>query len=267
MSGLGMVIITVLLLGVIGLVIGFGLVKAGEAFAVEVDQKEIDVRACLPGNNCGACGYAGCDAVAGAIARGEAPVNVCPVGGKPVAEKISAIMGVAEAGEADRKVAFVRCMGTCDKAKTKAGYVGILTCEAAASLPAKGSKACLQGCLGYGSCVKACQFDAIHVVDGVAMVDRDKCVACGKCAAACPQNLIEIIPAKNQYAVGCSNIERFPVLKTQCDAGCRGCGVCVKQCPTGAITVTNNLAHIDYEKCISCGKCAEKCPAKIILLQ
>ncbi len=267
MSGFGMVLITVLLLAVIGLVIGFLLVKAGDAFAVEVDQKEIDVRACLPGNNCGACGYAGCDAVAGAIARGEAPANACPVGGKPVAEAIAAIIGGGEGEEAERKVAFVRCAGTCDKAKRKASYVGIQTCEAAASLPGKGEKFCAQGCLGYGSCVQACQFDAIHIVDGVAEVDRTKCVACGKCAAVCPQKLIEIIPEKSRYAVACSNIERFPVLKTQCDAGCRGCGVCVKQCSEGAITVTNNLAHIDYEKCVGCGKCAEKCPAKIILLQ
>ena len=267
MNSIGMVLITVVLLGVIGLLIGELLVFAGNKFKVEVDQKEIDVRECLPGNNCGACGYAGCDAVAAAIARGEAPVNACPVGGAPVADQISAIMGVGADGEVERKVAFVKCSGTCDKAKKKGNYVGIRTCEAVAAVGGKGDKFCEQGCFGFGSCVKACQFDAIHIVDGIAKVDRTKCVACGQCAAACPQKLIEIIPLKAKYTVQCSNTERFPILKTQCDAGCRGCGVCVKQCESGAITVANNIAHIDYEKCIGCGKCAEKCPAKVITMQ
>lgn len=266
MNGILMILVTIILLGIIGLVIGYVLVYAGEKFKVEVDQKEIDVRACLPGNNCGACGYAGCDAVAGAIARGEAPTNVCPVGGPATADQISAIMGVRGDDAIQKKVAFVKCAGTCDKAKRKGNYVGIRTCEAVASAPGKGEKFCTQGCFGFGSCVKACQFDAIHVIDGVARVDRSKCVACGQCAAVCPQKLIEIIPADSAYAVQCSNTERFPVLKTQCDAGCRGCGVCVKQCENDAITVENNVAHIDYEKCVSCGKCAAKCPAKIITM-
>lgn len=261
------VILTIVLLAVIGLLIGIMLVFAGNKFKVEVDQKEIDIRACLPGNNCGACGYAGCDAVAGAIARGEAPVNACPVGGQKVADEIAAIMGVAAEGEADRKVAFVKCAGTCDKAKKKGNYVGIMTCEAVAATPGKGDKYCAQGCFGLGSCVAACQFDAIHIVNGIAKVDRSKCVACGKCAAACPQHLIELIPLRAKYAVQCSNTERFPVLKTQCDAGCRACNACVKQCESEAITVNNNIAHIDYEKCVGCGKCAEKCPAKIITMQ
>ena len=267
MNSIGLLIVTVLLLGIIGLLIGVALVIAGEKFKVEVDPKEIEVRACLPGNNCGACGYAGCDAVAGAIARGEAPVSACPVGGAAVADKISEIMGVASDGDAVRKVAFVKCAGTCDKAKKKGNYVGIRTCEAAAASPQKGEKYCAQGCFGYGSCVKACKFDAIHIVDGIALVDREKCRSCGMCAAVCPQHLIELIPEPARYTVQCSNTERFPVLKTQCDAGCRACGVCVKQCEHGAIAVENNIAKIDYEKCVGCGKCAEKCPAKIITLQ
>ena len=267
MSDTAMIFVTVALLAVIGLLIGILLVKASEAFHVEVDQKEIDIRACLPGNNCGACGYPGCDGVAAAIAKGEAATNACPVGGAAVAEKISAIMGVVAEAPDDRKVAFVKCAGTCDKARKKAVYVGIRTCEAAAAAPGRGEKACEQGCLGYGSCVEACSFDAIHVVDGIARVDRTKCVACGKCAAACPKHLIELIPVKSKYTVQCSNTEKFPVLKTQCDVGCRGCGVCVKQCPSEAISVTGNLAKIDYTRCIGCGACAQKCPAKIITLQ
>ena len=267
MNSMGLLIVTVVLLGAIGLLIGIALVAASEKFKVEVDQKEIDIRACLPGNNCGACGYAGCDAVAGAIARGEAAVTACPVGGASVAEQISKIMGVAADGDTVRKVAFVKCAGTCDKAKKKGTYVGIRSCASAATTPQKGEKYCEQGCIGFGDCVAACQFDAIHIVDGIAKVDREKCRSCGMCAAACPQKLIDLIPETAKYTVQCANTERFPVLKTQCDAGCRACSLCVKQCEHDAVHVDRNVAKIDYEKCVGCGKCAEKCPAKIITMQ
>lgn len=264
---MGMIVSTVLVLGVIGLLVGLMLVFAGQKFAVEVDPKETAVRECLPGNNCGACGYAGCDAMAEAIAKGLAPVNGCPVGGKPVGEKISAIMGVAAGDAAAKKVAYVKCAGTCGVAAQRGNYVGVQTCEAAATLPGKSGKACQYGCLGFGSCVSACPFDAIHIVDGVAKVDRRKCMACGKCVAACPQKLIEILPDAAPIAVQCSNGNKGPVVKKLCTAGCLGCGACVRQCEQGAITVTNNVAHIDYEKCVGCGKCAEKCPAKIIRMR
>ena len=165
-----------ILVGVIGILIGLLLGFAAIKLAVPVDEKEIEVREFLPGNNCGGCGYAGCDALAKAIAAGEAPVNACPVGGAAVAEKIGAVMGV-DAGEAVRMVAFVKCNGTCDKAGLKANYYGISDCKRAAAIPGRGDKACSFGCMGFGSCVAACQFDAIHVVDGVAVVDKEKCVA------------------------------------------------------------------------------------------
>ncbi len=263
MSGTALLVITIILLAIIGVVIGAFLVFAGRKFAVEVDPRESAVREALPGNNCGACGYPGCDGCAAAIAKGEAPVNACPVGGAPVADKISGIMGV-EAGAIEKKVAFVRCAGTCDAAKRNGTYVGIPSCSAAQAVPGAGGKACQQGCLGFGECVQACEFDAIHVVNGVAVVNREKCVGCGKCAAACPQHLIDIMPDRSKYAVQCRNTEKGVLVKQQCDAGCLGCSLCVKQCHFDAISVTNNLAQIDYEKCRSCGLCAQKCPAKII---
>ena len=258
-----MIISTAVVVAVVGLLVGLMLVFASEKFEVEVDEKEAAVRECLPGNNCGGCGYAGCDAMAAAIAKGEAPVNGCPVGGAPVAEKVSAVMGVSAAA-LEKRVAFVKCAGTCDKMKVKCNYIGIQDCQAAATLTGKGIRACQQGCLGYGSCVAACQFDAIHVVDGVAVVDRSKCVACGKCVEACPQHLIEILPDRSVYAVQCSNTEKGAIVRKLCDAGCLACGLCARQCEAGAITIANNIAHIDYSKCTGCGKCAEKCPAKII---
>ena len=161
------IIIAAAVVGIVGIVIGVLLGIASEKFKVEVDEKEILVRAELPGNNCGGCGYAGCDALAKAIAEGKAKVDQCPVGGAPVADKIAAIMGV-ESGSSEKKVAFVKCKGTCDKTNVKYNYYGITDCSMVTVAPGSGEKACAYGCMGYGSCVKACQFDAIHVVDGVA---------------------------------------------------------------------------------------------------
>ena len=256
------IVIGTVVVAVIGLLIGLMLIAVGSKFKVEVDEREAQVRECLPGNNCGACGYAGCDAMAGAIAQGEAPVNGCPVGGAPVAEKIGRIMGV-EAGAIERNYAYVKCSGSCDFTSNAAEYVGIKDCSAAVT-SGIAPTSCDYGCLGFGSCVAACQFDAIHVVNGVAKVDRSKCVACGKCVAACPRHLIELVPEKSTFAVACSNKDKGPQVKKVCSTGCIGCRLCVKQCESEAITVEDNVAHIDYEKCIGCGKCAEKCPSKVI---
>jgi len=113
--------------------------------------------------------------------------------------------------------------------------------------------------------VKACQFDAIHIVDGVAVVDKEKCVACGQCVAICPRGLIELVPYTAEHLVQCNSHDKGPDVKKKCDAGCIGCTLCTKQCEVEAIQMDNNLAKIDYEKCINCGKCAAKCPAKVIL--
>ena len=247
---------------VIGLLVGIMLVIVGRKFEVLVDPREAAVREVLPGNNCGGCGYAGCDALAEAIAKGDAPANGCPVGGTPVAEKVAAIMGV-EADESGKKVAYVRCAGDCEKASSKSNYVGINDCQAAIAAGI-GSKSCDYGCLGLGSCVTACPFDAIHIINGIARVNRNACKACGKCVTACPKHLIEIIPDSSQYAVRCMNHDRGPAVKKVCTVGCIGCKICEKQCEVDAVHVENNVSHIDYEKCQKCGKCAEKCPVKII---
>ncbi len=253
------------IVGVTGLVIGVLLGFAGKIFEVEVNETEIKVRECLPGNNCGGCGYAGCDALAKAVANGEAPANGCPVGGADVAEKISAIVGGDT--EVAKKVAYVMCSGTCDKATNRAEYTGNQDCVQVAASAGGGQKNCIYGCLGYGSCVKACQFDAIHIVDGIAQVDREKCVACGQCVATCPKNLIELIPYDAPVHVACHSNDKGKDVKAGCQAGCIGCMLCTKQCEFDAIHVENNLAHIDYEKCTGCGKCAEKCPVKVIHIQ
>ncbi len=258
------IIIATLSLAILGIVVGVALVYAGRAFHVDVDEREAMVRECLPGNNCGACGFAGCDAMAQAIVKGEAPVNGCPVGGKPAGDKIAAIMG-KEAQDVERKAAFVKCKGTCEVTHMQGNYIGIRDCRSAA-LSGLAVTDCAYGCLGFGSCAKVCPEGAIKVVNGVAVVNRARCVACGLCVKACPRGLIELTPFKNRVAVQCSNRDRGPMVKKVCSAGCIGCGICQKQCPAGAISVENNVAHVDYEKCTQCGACAAKCPVKVITL-
>ncbi len=259
------IIITTVIIAVLGVVIGAALVAAGRKFHVEVDEREKKVRDCLPGNNCGGCGFASCDAMAAAIVKGETPVGSCPIGGAPVAKDIAAIMGV-EAEVTERKSAFVRCKGSCDVTRNQGNYVGIRDCRSAVQAGLNITE-CAYGCLGLGSCVKVCAYGAISVRDGLARVDRDKCMACGLCVKACPRGLIELIPQSKAVAVQCMNKDKGPFVRKACTAGCIGCMMCVKACEYGAITVTDNLARVNYELCRQCGKCAEKCPAKVITMK
>ena len=256
------IIITTLVIAVIGVIVGAGLVFTGNKFHVEVDERESAVRECLPGNNCGACGYAGCDAMAAAIAKGEAPVNGCPVGGNPVAAMIASIMGT-EAGEIERKVAFVKCKGTCEVTKNQGEFYGIKDCVSVA-LNGIRTSACDYGCLGYGSCEKVCPEKAIRVVDGCAVVNPERCVACGLCVKTCPKGLIELVPYDKKVRVQCSNKDMGAIVRKVCSAGCIGCGICARKCPAEAIKVENNLAHVGYANCVQCQACATACPAKVI---
>ena len=257
-------IIAACVVGGTGLVIGLLLGVAGKIFEVQTDEKEVAIREVLPGNNCGGCGYAGCDALAKAIANGEAAPSACPVGGAAVAEKIGEIIGAKVS--VSRNVALVQCAGTCDKSKNRFEYYGNMSCKQAVASTGGGQKICQYGCLGYGSCVAVCEFGALSIVDGVARVDREACVACGKCVAACPKNLITLVPYDNQYFVTCSSKDLGKDTRQACQAGCLGCKMCEKACEHDAIHVNGNNATIDYEKCTNCGECAKKCPVKIIRL-
>lgn len=256
------IVYPIAVLGGLGLLFGVGLSLASKAFSIDSDPRIDEVRKALPGANCGACGYPGCDGLATAIVAGEAPVNACSVGGAPVAEVVADIMGV-NAAESIRYVATVLCQGDCDKAKEKYIYDGIQDCRAQ-NILAGGSKSCSYGCLGCGTCKDVCEFDAIQIIDGIAVIDKEKCTSCKKCISVCPKGIIELIPYEQEVIVRCKSNDSGKIVRGNCSIGCIGCRICVRNCPEEAFMFENNLAKIDYEKCINCGICAEKCPTKAI---
>ncbi|MCX7715241.1 MAG: RnfABCDGE type electron transport complex subunit B [Clostridia bacterium] len=256
------IISAVAVVGGTGLVFGCLLAYASIIFEVKKDPRSSQILEILPGANCGACGYAGCSAYASAVAEGGAPVNACSVGKDAVAEKIADIMGV-KAEKVEKKIAKVLCNGNCNHAKYKYEYFGIENCIAAAKL-AGGAKTCHTGCLGLGTCTNVCKFDAISIVDGIAVIDPQKCTACGLCVQICPKHIIEFVPEKSTHWVLCKNTDKGVFTGKYCAVGCIGCGICGKNCPKDAIHIENNIAKIDYSKCIGCGICAMKCPKKAI---
>jgi len=266
------ILIAIGILGGLGLIFGLVLAAASKVFYVETDPRLDQLNACLPGANCGGCGYAGCGGYAEAVLNGEAAIGKCASGGNECAQAMAAIMGV-QAEEVTRKVALVRCSGEkrYDKsgnlvagAKIKAEYEGFKDCTAASKIGGNGPLSCKFGCLGFGTCVKACKYGAISVVNGVAKVNEDRCVGCMACAAACPRSLIVPVEPNRNVVIACASLAKGAVTTRGCTVGCIGCGLCKKICPKDAITIEKNLAIIDYSKCDNCGLCATVCPKKLI---
>lgn len=253
-----------LMVGGVGLVVGIFLSVASTAFAVPVDEKEAAINEVLPGANCGGCGYSGCAACAAAIASGAAPVSACVVGQKPVADEIAKIMGTTASAE-ERKVAFVRCVGDCEKTTETYVYSGPKKCSNVKFAPGGGPKSCSFGCTGLGECVDACEFDAIHIVHGIAKVDEEKCMDCKKCIYACPKGLIIEVPYNYVSHIGCVNPNKGKPVMQNCKVGCITCQKCVRNCPEQAITIVGGFPVIDYAKCTNCGTCKEDCPRKSIV--
>ena len=255
------IILAVAVLAVLGLVGSIILVLASKFMAVYEDPRIAEVTACLAGANCGGCGYAGCADYAKAIVEDGAPTFKCAPGGDKTDDAINEIMG-AESSDRPSLRAVVLCNGG-ENCQQRFTYQGVQTCAAAAAV-AGGPSACAYGCLGLGDCTRACQFDAIHVVNGVALVDRAKCTGCTACVSACPRHVIDMKPIAPQPVVKCSNTERGAAVNKTCKVGCIACGLCVKNCPQQAIFLKNNVAVIDYTKCNGCGTCVTKCPKKAI---
>ena len=250
----------VLVLGGMGILLGLLLTWVSKVFAVPSDPRRDAVRECLPGANCGGCGYPGCDGCADAIASGKAPVSACPVGGSAVAAKIGEIMGI-EVGATERTVARVMCHGTSDHCRPSFTYAGIQDCVAA-TLVQDGDKKCRFACLGLGTCEKTCPFDAIHIDKArrIAVVDEDKCQSCGKCVEACPRDVLQIRPVSQRVDPLCHNTDLGKKVSDVCNIGCISCQKCVKACKFDAITMVNNIPVIDHSKCRHCMMCAEACP-------
>lgn len=252
-------------LGVLGLVFGGVLTFADKKFSVKIDERVEKVREAVAGANCGACGYAGCDAFAQAVVDGTANPNACTPGGAKTAEAIGEIMGV-KIEAAEPMVAKVICQGTNAVSKERYEYNGYKSCRVAASMSG-GPKLCRFSCLGLGDCQEACPFDAISMKDGIAQIDPNKCRACGVCVATCPRNAIEMRLLHDKSLVYCRNTDSGRVARSVCSKACIGCKRCQKECKYDAITVDNDCAKIDPEKCTRCGECSKVCPAGCIIME
>ena len=263
---MSIVLITALFALALAFALGLALGFFKQFFAVEEDPLIGQIRELLPGANCGACGFPGCDGYASAIAGGLAGISGCPVGGQAVAEKLVALVG----GSADvtPMAAVVACRGTVDKALTKGNYVGVKTCRAA-KISTGSVKRCSWGCQGFGDCVRVCKFDAIVMgEDGLPHIDAARCTGCKACATECPQQIIRIIPRDRKGAVAlCSNLNSVkPMVAKSCKSGCIKCELCVKNCPGQCIKLVNGIPAVDYTQCTSCGNCVTKCPIKVMAL-
>lgn len=260
-EGTNIIIYSALVLGLLGGIFGLVLAFASKIFHVETDPRVDSILDRLPGANCGGCNFAGCAALAEAIARGDAPANLCAPGGAETAKNIATIIG-AEVTEAVRQVAVLHCNGHA--VDSKFDYSGINDCRGANLLQA-GAKQCSFGCLGYGTCVDACKFNALVMGEnGLPFVIEDNCVACRACVKVCPRKLIDIVPIDKFVHVRCMSHDKGKQTKDNCSVGCIGCKKCEKACQYDAIHVDAFLSGIDYNKCVSCGACVKACPTNAI---
>ncbi len=253
------ILIPLLILAGVGLLCSALLVVAAKYFSTEQNAREAALRECLPGANCGACGFSGCDGYAKALDEGTTEkTNLCVPGGDKTAADLAEILGT-EAEDVVELVAYVACGGTCDASGRKYDYRGMPSCVAA-NAAFSGDRFCSFACLGYGDCTRVCPRNAISIEGGIAKIESSRCIGCGLCAKTCPHGIIHLVKDTTRVVVKCTNKDKGAEVRKICKSGCIGCGKCEKNCPTGAITVKDNLATIDYDKCTACGLCAEACP-------
>jgi len=258
------ILIAIISVSVIGIICAVMLAVASKIMAVKVDERFPAVRECLPGANCGACGYAGCDGYARALIEDEGiKTNLCIPGADSVSRKLSEVLGVAFEDVVEQ-VAVIKCKGDCNVTSDKMEYQGIESC-AAAKILFGGKGKCTFGCMGLGDCAKICPQNAICLENGIAHGNTRLCVGCGMCVTTCPNKLISVMADVEKVLVTCSNTDKGAITRKACSRGCIACRKCEKECPVGAITVVDNLARIDYDKCTDCGHCVEVCVAGCIM--
>lgn len=262
------VLVPILVLGCIGVFFALVLFWVAQKFKVEENPLIDEIADLLPGANCGGCGKAGCRAMAECMAnQGNLDGLHCSAASDEVHAQIAELLGCSvEATEP--MVAVVRCATCFNGNQRKNHFEGLRDCSFAHSLYA-GETQCTFGCLGLGSCAAACQFGALTMdpETGAPKVDSDKCVACGACVTACPRKVIELRkkgPKDRRMYVMCVNKEKGANARKTCAQACIGCGLCAKTCPFGAITVTDNVAYIDFNLCRLCRKCESVCPTGAI---
>lgn len=259
---------SVLVLGGIGIIGAFILYVVSRRFKVEEDPRIDEIEALLPGANCGGCGRSGCrDFAVACVTADSLDSLVCPASGSAVMKRIGEIVGLSAPGGKPR-IAVLRCNGACGVRPSVAEYDGPRSCVVEAAV-GTGESACPAGCLGCGDCVAVCAYGAIKIdaLTRLPVIDESCCTGCGVCARSCPRNLLELHdkgPRGFRVWVACSNQEKGAVARKQCSVACIGCGKCLKSCSHDAITVSNNLAYIDFEKCRLCGKCVTVCPTGAI---
>jgi electron transport complex protein RnfB len=257
-------------LTMLGLATGFAIVLliANEKLKVKVDPKVEQIHQALPNLDCGACGFAGCSQYAKAVLNNPELLGRCAPGGPETSAKIASILNLQVSDSGPNQRPIVHCRAHTDDKTFYAKYQGIQTCTSANALA--NVQACNFGCLGFGDCVKACRFDALHMVDGLATVDYDKCTGCSACSKACPRNLIEMVPFSHEdmLTVACNSKESGKVTRSICKVGCIGCGLCAKQ--SDIFTVQDNLARVDYaryEPTEQTKTAIEKCPTGVIVFR
>lgn len=255
-------LIPALILGGCGVLAGALLTAASKIFSVKTDERIEKIGESLPQANCGACGYAGCADYAAAIVNNGAEANLCKPGGSDTAVRIAEILGTA-ASEVEPTAAVVHCSGDCSATETAFIFDGVQSCKAVKRFYG-GNGSCKYGCIGLGDCAEVCDNGAIVIDNGIASIIKSKCGSCGKCINVCPNSLISIRPLAKHIDVLCSSKDNGKQTKFSCKNGCIGCKICEKKCPSGAITVNDFHASIDYDKCTNCGICMTVCPAKVI---
>ena len=255
---MSMILTAILYVTAIGAVCAGIICIFSKLLAVQVDERVEEIMGYMPGTNCGACGYPGCEGyVADLLADRAVKVNLCPPGGPELVRKLSELLGV-EAEVITQKVAVVHCQGDRDTQQKKMEYSGIETCKAAKALFG-GAGACAFGCLGYADCQVVCPKDAIRMENGLAQILFETCTGCGLCVKACPNNLITMEDNSVKTIVLCENREKGGIARKKCAKACISCRKCERECPAAAIVVKDNLAKIDPELCTGCGHCVEIC--------